>query len=98
MPPIRIDQSLAITVLRPLTKKHNIIFTIQNKSSPALQQIQRRCASTKAIEPERPSIVHHTSPVNSDFHHYEQRREVSTSDLDKSRDRRERVVILGSGD
>jgi hypothetical protein len=97
MPSIRIDQSLGAIVLRPLAKKRNTSSSLCKIIVPGIRLVGRRCASINVREPERPALVHHTAPVNADFHQYEQRREVSTSDLDKSRDRRERVVILGSG-
>jgi hypothetical protein len=96
MPQIRIDHSLGAAVLRPLVRKRNTSSSFK-KITPGIQRIGRRCASISARETERSTVVHHTTPLNADFHNLEQRREVSTSDLDKSRDRRERIVILGSG-
>jgi hypothetical protein len=96
MPPIRVDQNLVTTVSRPLfTKRKQRSFPVQ--LTFGIDRVIRRNASTNIRESEKSSVVHQTTPVSSDFLHYEQRREVSTADLDKSRDRRERVVILGSG-
>jgi hypothetical protein len=96
MPSARVDQSLVTILSRPLFTKRKHRSSLA-RLSVGIDRVIQRSASTNVRDFERPSVVHQTTPVSSDILHYEQRREVSTADLDKSRDRRERVVILGSG-
>jgi hypothetical protein len=99
MSPFRVNQYLVATALASCTGHSRALprFSVTFKPFPYTPPNLRRWASTAILDSEPASITHHSTALNPDYSQHGQRREVSTADLDKTRDHRERVVILGSG-
>ncbi|TID20043.1 nadh dehydrogenase [Venturia nashicola] len=92
----RINRSLASFVLRPSTNRGSG-NTLERFDAKGRHFSVQRQLSAEIREPERSGLSHITATPSPDVHVYSQRREISTSHLDRKQDGRERVVILGSG-